>query len=108
MRIGSVRVSNFRGIREATLDGIGESAVVTVSGPNGAGKSLLFEALTLLWRLVPLIERNQLLPAALVGPWGNTTEIGVTVVLADDEIEALRSYLNVASDPSASDVEAIA
>ena len=50
MRIESVAVTNFRGLRRVEITGLSVEPVVTVSGPNGAGKSLLFEAITLLWR----------------------------------------------------------
>lgn len=46
MKIKSLRISNFRGIVEATLDDLG--AVVVIAGQNGSGKSCIFDAIRLI------------------------------------------------------------
>jgi predicted ATPase len=96
MRIDAVKISNFRGIESAELHDLGDSPLVTVSGPNGAGKSLLFEAIALIWRIVSVAERNQLVPTSVIGPWAKTSEIEVAVVLAEEEKQALKTYLEAA------------
>lgn len=47
MRINSVRIQNFRSIRDISLNNLGE--YVTVSGPNNTGKSNILRALNLLF-----------------------------------------------------------
>jgi hypothetical protein len=92
VRIDAIRIHNFRGLERAELDGLATSPLVTVSGPNGAGKSLLFEAIYLLWRIIPFWQRQQLLASSVVGPWADACEIEVSVVLSDDEQEVLTQY----------------
>ena len=46
MRIKSLHVENFRGLRHATIEDAG--AAVVVAGPNGSGKSCLLDAIRLL------------------------------------------------------------
>ena len=59
---------------------------------NGAGKSLLFEAIALLWRAISVWERQSIVPDRLIGPWGDTCDIEVTVVLTDDEQDELADF----------------
>jgi predicted ATPase len=92
VRIEALQVANFRGIESAQLDGLSASSLVTVAGPNGAGKSVLFEAIALLWRIISIWQRQQLVPANIIGPWGDTAAIAVAVVLSDDEMAALGEY----------------
>ena len=92
MRIDAVRISNFRGIQHAALDGLADSPLITVSGPNGAGKSLFFEAVALLWRIISIWERRQIVASTLIGPWADTCDVDVAVVLSDEERVALANY----------------
>ena len=46
MRIENLRISNFRGIREVEMRGLG--TMVIIAGQNGSGKSCIFDALRLL------------------------------------------------------------
>jgi predicted ATPase len=46
MKIESLRISNFRGISEASLEALGN--MVIVAGQNGSGKSCMFDAIRLL------------------------------------------------------------
>jgi hypothetical protein len=46
MKIASLRINNFRGIREVSLDELG--TIVVIAGQNGSGKSCLFDAIRLL------------------------------------------------------------
>lgn len=46
MKIVSLRISNFRGIRDVILDELG--TIVVIAGQNGSGKSCLFDAIRLL------------------------------------------------------------
>jgi AAA15 family ATPase/GTPase len=77
VRIDAVRISNFRGIERAELEGLADSPLITVSGPNGAGKSLLFEAIALLWRIISIWERRQIVASKLIGPWADTCDVEV-------------------------------
>lgn len=86
MRIERISVANFRGIREADIDGLAAAPVVTLSGRNGAGKSLLLEAVAILWR------QRVVDPPALVGPWGNDARIEVALSLEHDEWQALAEF----------------
>ena len=69
-----------------------DAPLITVSGTNGAGKSLLFEAIAFVWRVNSLWERQQIVPSALIGPWGERCSIDIAVVLDDEEQEALAEY----------------
>jgi len=46
MKIESLRISNFRGITEVTLESLGD--MVIIAGQNGSGKSCIFDAVRLL------------------------------------------------------------
>lgn len=46
MKIASLRINNFRGIRDVSLDELG--TIVVIAGQNGSGKSCLFDAIRLL------------------------------------------------------------
>src|ERR1700739_4781663 len=46
MKIDSLQIVNFRGIRDVSLDSLGN--VVVIAGQNGSGKSCLFDAIRLL------------------------------------------------------------
>lgn len=46
MKIENLRISNFRGIAEVTLEALGN--MVIVAGQNGSGKSCMFDAIRLL------------------------------------------------------------
>lgn len=46
MKINSLKVMNFRGIREVELSGLG--SIVIIAGQNGSGKSCIFDAIRLL------------------------------------------------------------
>lgn len=86
MRIGSVEISNFRGIRRAEIGGTANSPVVTVSGPNGSGKSLLFEAIASVWN--PQVRD----PASAIGPWAEEAVIDLELSLTPAETEAAVAF----------------
>jgi len=46
MKIETLKISNFRGIKEVTLDSLG--SMVIIAGQNGSGKSCIFDAIRLL------------------------------------------------------------
>lgn len=46
MRIDSIEVKNFRGIREVSLDDL--QSTIVIAGANGSGKSCIFDAIRLL------------------------------------------------------------
>lgn len=46
MKIESLRITNFRGIKEAMIKDLGN--MVIVAGQNGSGKSCMFDAIRLL------------------------------------------------------------
>ena len=46
MKIESLRISNFRGITEVSLEALGN--MVVIAGQNGSGKSCMFDAIRLL------------------------------------------------------------
>ena len=98
MRIDALRVVNYRGIRRAEISQLAQSPIVTVSGANGAGKSLLFEAITLLWR-VGQPYPGQLDYDVFLGPWGNSSEIIVDLSLTTEEQAALADYAAAAGGP---------
>ena len=75
-------------------DGIASLPLITVAGPNGAGKSIFFEAIALMWRITSIWERQQIVPSAIIGPWGNTAQIDVAVVLEEDEVAVLGEYVS--------------
>lgn len=107
MRIDALHVANFRGIELATLTDLAQAPLITVSGPNGAGKSLLFEAIALIWRIIPAWERQQIHAARLIGPWGPKCDIEIAVVLSDDELEALAAYSTTVGKPAPADNRAV-
>lgn len=90
MRIDSIYIRNFRGIRHAEISDLADASIVTVSGPNGAGKSLLFEALTVLWRSTT--PWGQLDVKRLVGPWGDSAELKAVFALTSEEQVALQAF----------------
>jgi hypothetical protein len=87
VRIESVTVRNFRGLRRAEVAGVDSSALVTVSGPNGSGKSLLFEAITFLWRASR--PRGVFVVKSLVGPWAETATVRISLVFTAAERESI-------------------
>jgi predicted ATPase len=86
VRIESVAVRNYRGIRRAKIDGVSISPVVTVSGPNGSGKSLLFEAIAAVW------SQQWRDPTAAIGPWGEEALIELELSLTVPEFEAAVAF----------------
>lgn len=46
MKIETLKIANFRGIKEVTLDSLG--SMVIIAGQNGSGKSCIFDAIRLL------------------------------------------------------------
>ncbi len=86
MRIDAVRILNYRGIKQAEIDSLGGTPVVSVSGPNGAGKSLLLEAVASIWQ--------QHMPNAetLVGPWGESAEVEICLLPSGDERAAIADF----------------
>src|SRR5690242_11757310 len=90
VRIESVSIQNFRGLRNVLLDGLADTPVVTVSGRNGSGKSLILEAIGLAWR----IERlpSGITPQFWLGSWGSAMAVHVSVKFDADERDALAAY----------------
>ncbi len=103
MRLDAIRISNFRGIKLAELGELAGSPLITVSGPNGAGKSIFFEAIALMWRIISVWERRQIIPSNIIGPWANETRIDVAVVLAGRERDFLADYAERTGSPTPED-----
>lgn len=57
MRIDQVSIKNFRGIREVTLDALGD--MVVIAGANGSGKSAIFDAIRLLKSVYGGYQQNE-------------------------------------------------
>lgn len=85
MRLDSVVVRNYRGLRLAAADGLADEPVVTVAGANGSGKTLLLEAIMAAWR-------GQLHPTN-VGPFGDDMLVRLGFVLEPHEVQALENVV---------------
>ena len=48
MRIDSLRIINFRGLEDISLDNMKSSTAITIAGPNAVGKTTILEAIRLL------------------------------------------------------------
>lgn len=57
MKIESLRISNFRGIRDVALTNLG--TMVIIAGQNGSGKSCLFDAIRLLKSVYGGYQHNE-------------------------------------------------
>lgn len=57
MKIESLRISNFRGIRDVALTNLG--TMVVIAGQNGSGKSCLFDAIRLLKSVYGGYQHNE-------------------------------------------------
>src|ERR1700683_499611 len=57
MRIESITISNFRGIRQASLSNLGSTIVV--AGANGSGKSCIFDAIRLMKSIYGGYQQNE-------------------------------------------------
>lgn len=86
MRISSVLLRNYKGLRHVELSDLASEPIIAVSGRNGTGKSLVLEALAAAW--------NERLfdPAQLVGPWGDEAQIRIEMQLSPDESKALAEF----------------
>ncbi len=84
MRISSIRITNFRALRDFRLDEIPDLAVL--AGPNGTGKSTVLEAIAL-WKegLAPYTSARKAGPDA-VSHGADYAEIELSVRLADAEV----------------------
>jgi predicted ATPase len=57
MKIERLEIDNFRGIRKALLEGLGDTIVI--AGPNGSGKSCVFDAIRFLKSLYGGYQANE-------------------------------------------------
>ena len=57
MKIESLAIWNFRGIKEFAIDGLG--SMVIVAGPNGSGKSCIFDGIRLLKSVYGGYQKNE-------------------------------------------------
>ncbi len=57
MKIDSLRIANFRGIGDVTLESLG--TMVIIAGPNGSGKSCIFDAVRLLKSIYGGYQANE-------------------------------------------------
>lgn len=88
MRLSRVRIENFRGIRRAALADIGDQPLITMSGRNGVGKSLGLFAILLAWRgTLGATSASQ-----LVGPWGSSGLVELTLSFAEEEWTQIRTF----------------
>lgn len=87
MRIDTVRITNYGGIRHAEVSTLAEHSVITVTGRNGTGKSLLLEAIAQV-----LVDRGPV--ESRVGPWGTQYEVLLIVVFDAMEQKAAAEWLD--------------
>lgn len=80
MRVASLEIVNFRGLRRLELDNLQHEALILVSGANGAGKSLILEAIYL-----AASRGFGLPPATNIGPWGNNARVRLRCWLSPSE-----------------------
>lgn len=86
MRIDSVRITNYGGLRLAEMRGLAQHAVITVTGRNGTGKSLFLEA-------IAQVLSQRWSPGSRIGPWGDKAEIRLSVILDEMEQKAVSGWL---------------
>jgi energy-coupling factor transporter ATP-binding protein EcfA2 len=86
MRLVSAEVLNYKGIRRARLEDMGDLPVVVISGRNGTGKSLLLEAIVGAWS-----GRSGQFPAR-IGPWANESVVDLTVGFTQPELDAIEGW----------------
>ncbi|WP_190008523.1 ATP-dependent nuclease [Streptomyces anulatus] len=94
MRIQSLKVANFQGIKSIEISDVGNLPLVTLSGRNGSGKSTIFLAASLAWDLP--VDFNQ---SNIVGPWGEEAEVSITIRLTNEERALLYETLDVTDTP---------
>ncbi|MFD4611353.1 ATP-dependent endonuclease [Streptomyces sp. NPDC058440] len=83
MRLSRLSASNFRGVREFSVEGLDASPLTVLTGQNGAGKS------TVLSIIGYLVGRSIGKPATAVGPNGSSAFCEASFILNDREFEAL-------------------
>ncbi|MGW0666442.1 AAA family ATPase [Streptomyces sp. NPDC002746] len=90
MKIDSLLVRNFKGVREFNIEEVSSNPLIILAGKNGSGKSTIFHAVSLAWT-TPNSNSDY---SGFVGPWGDDTEIEVTFILTEFErrqVSAFRS-----------------
>ncbi|MFB6561486.1 ATP-dependent endonuclease [Streptomyces sp. NPDC056400] len=93
VKVDSLSVRNFKGIREFEVSGLSNTPLVILAGRNGAGKSTILLALSLAWR----IPKQNFDYASMVGPWGNSAEVRVCYSLTEDERRKISEFQNEAT-----------
>ncbi|MFE0405397.1 ATP-dependent endonuclease [Streptomyces nigra] len=84
MRISSLRLINFQGVKNLELDGLDSLPLVVISGRNGTGKSTALLAVSLIWEFPGNLD-----PYPLVGPWEDFAKAEMSLTLTPDEREVL-------------------
>jgi hypothetical protein len=92
LRIASLDIYNFRGIRRGSLEDIQETSLVTFAGRNGVGKSLALLAIFLTWQ--GNLEHTG--ASAFVGPWDDHALVTLTLTFLDEEWQQLRAFATAA------------
>lgn len=94
MRVRRLKIGNFRGIREGTIDFVGHTLLV---GGNNVCKSTICEALDLvlgperLYRR-PVVDEHDFHRGAYLDGNGNPSEIRIEAILADLSEEAVKRF----------------
>lgn len=91
MRIESIELVNYKGIRRVQCSDLAAHPLLLVSGKNGTGKSLVLEALTFLY------SQRWNNPARVVGPFGEACELKIVVSLTQDEIDQTKEWARTTS-----------
>ncbi len=86
MRIKGFEITNYKGIKHVSIDGLENEPVVVISGKNGTGKTLVLEAILLAW------SRYASADESVVGPWGNSARIELEIFLTKEEREAIAEW----------------
>ncbi|MFI9375833.1 ATP-dependent nuclease [Streptomyces parvulus] len=93
MKIDSLYVRNFKGVREFDISNLSDVPLVVLAGKNGSGKSTLFLAISLAWRT----PDNDSDYSSLVGPWGDSAEVRVSYALTEVEQQRVADFQNDSS-----------
>ncbi|MFF1955979.1 ATP-dependent endonuclease [Streptomyces sp. NPDC058220] len=94
MKIASLLVRNFKGVREFSVEEVSKNPLVILAGKNGSGKSTLFHAVSLAWT-GPESSTNY---SELVGPWGGHAEIMITFTLTEYERRQISTFQSEAPE----------
>lgn len=97
MRLDRLKIKNFRGLEDISLDGMQASTAITIAGPNAVGKTTVLEAIRLLKVVLAPTYGQETVEAlrdmGIVLPNQSTLDINSIARNSDSSIEITTSFI---------------